>query len=150
MVLAVASAGWVFDVYEGQLFTIFKTPMLGELAGGGPSTIEWQANVGFAAFLLGGAAGGLLFGILGDRYGSVRIMAATILVGQGLGARNIDLVKRTIGTTLMFFAVIALVVGVGGFSSRTCLPASSASRAIACRTAGGVQIATVSTSGRAS
>lgn len=23
MVLAVASAGWVFDVYEGQLFTIF-------------------------------------------------------------------------------------------------------------------------------
>ena len=26
--LAVASAGWIFDVYEGQLFTIFKTPML--------------------------------------------------------------------------------------------------------------------------
>jgi putative MATE family efflux protein len=42
-------------------------------------------------------------------------MAATILVGQGLGARNIDLVKRTIGTTLMFFALVALVVGVGGF-----------------------------------
>ena len=80
MVLAVASAGWIFDVYEGQLFTIFKTPMLGELAGGGPSTIEWQANVGFAAFLLGGAAGGLVFGVLGDRYGRVRVMAATILV----------------------------------------------------------------------
>ena len=28
IMLAVASAGWVFDVYEGQLFTIFKTPML--------------------------------------------------------------------------------------------------------------------------
>ncbi|HZW32234.1 MAG TPA: MFS transporter, partial [Isosphaeraceae bacterium] len=80
MVLAVASAGWIFDVYEGQLFTIFKTPMLGELAGGGTSAIEWQANVGFAAFLLGGAAGGLIFGVLGDRYGRVRTMAATILV----------------------------------------------------------------------
>jgi predicted MFS family arabinose efflux permease len=80
VVLAVASAGWIFDVYEGQLFTIFKTPMLGELAGGGASTIEWQANVGFAAFLLGGAVGGLVFGVLGDRYGRVRIMAATILV----------------------------------------------------------------------
>ena len=80
MVLAVASAGWIFDVYEGQLFTIFKTPMLGELAGGGTATIEWQANVGFAAFLLGGAVGGLVFGVLGDRYGRVRIMAATILV----------------------------------------------------------------------
>jgi MFS family permease len=80
LVLAVASAGWVFDVYEGQLFTIFKTPMLAELAGGDAAAIEWQANVGFAAFLLGGAAGGLFFGVLGDRYGRVRVMAATILV----------------------------------------------------------------------
>ena len=58
MVLAVASAGWVFDVYEGQLFTIFKTPMLTELTGGNPAAIEWQGNLGLAAFLLGGAAGG--------------------------------------------------------------------------------------------
>jgi putative MATE family efflux protein len=42
-------------------------------------------------------------------------MAATILVGQGLGARNVTLVKRTVGTALMFFALVALVVGVGGF-----------------------------------
>jgi MFS family permease len=80
MVLAVASAGWVFDVYEGQLFTIFKTPMLKDLTGGDPAAIEWQANLGLAAFLLGGAAGGLFFGVLGDRFGRVRIMAYTILV----------------------------------------------------------------------
>jgi len=79
-VLAVASAGWVFDVYEGQLFTIFKTPMLAELTGGSPALIELHGNIGFAAFLLGGAAGGLLFGVLGDRFGRVRIMAVTILV----------------------------------------------------------------------
>jgi len=80
MVLAVASAGWVFDVYEGQLFTIFKTLMLRELVGGSPATIEWQGNVGLAAFLLGGAAGGLGFGVLGDRFGRVRILSVTILV----------------------------------------------------------------------
>jgi MFS family permease len=80
MVLAVASAGWVFDVYEGQLFTIFKTPMLRELVGGSPAAIEWQGNVGLAAFLLGGAAGGLGFGVLGDRFGRVRILSVTILV----------------------------------------------------------------------
>jgi MFS family permease len=80
MVLAVASAGWVFDVYEGQLFTIFKTPMLRELVGGSPTAIEWQGNVGLAAFLLGGAAGGLGFGVLGDRFGRVRILSVTILV----------------------------------------------------------------------
>ncbi len=79
IILAVASAGWVFDVYEGQLFTIFKTPMLTELTGDA-GAIDWQANIGFAAFLLGGAAGGLIFGMLGDRYGRVRIMSATILI----------------------------------------------------------------------
>jgi putative MATE family efflux protein len=42
-------------------------------------------------------------------------MAATILVGQGLGARNILQVKRTIGTTLVFFVVLSLVIGTGGF-----------------------------------
>ncbi|MGP0064890.1 MAG: MFS transporter [Isosphaeraceae bacterium] len=85
IILAVASAGWVFDVYEGQLFTIFKTPMLKELTGG-TSSIDFHANVGFAAFLLGGAAGGLFFGLLGDHYGRIRIMAATILVYSGFSA----------------------------------------------------------------
>jgi MFS family permease len=80
MVLAIASAGWVFDVYEGQLFTIFKTPMLAELGGGGTAEIERQGNFGLAAFLLGGAAGGLLFGVLGDRFGRVRVLGVTILV----------------------------------------------------------------------
>jgi MFS family permease len=79
-VLAIASAGWVFDVYEGQLFTIFKTPMLAELVGRNAQAIEWQGNIGLAAFLLGGAAGGLLFGVLGDRFGRVRILSVTILV----------------------------------------------------------------------
>ena len=80
MILAVASAGWVFDVYEGQLFTIFKTPMLTELTRGDTGSIDPQANIGFAAFLLGGAAGGLFFGVLGDRFGRLRVMSATILV----------------------------------------------------------------------
>jgi len=80
VVLAIASAGWVFDVYEGQLFTIFKTPMLTELTAGTAQAVEWQGNVGLAAFLLGEAAGGLLFGVLGDRFGRVRILSVTILV----------------------------------------------------------------------
>jgi MFS family permease len=80
MILAVASAGWVFDVYEGQLFTIFKTPMFRDLTGGDRSAIDWQGNLGFAVFLLGGAAGGLFFAMLSDRFGRARIMALTILV----------------------------------------------------------------------
>ncbi|MFO0951942.1 MAG: MFS transporter [Isosphaeraceae bacterium] len=81
VVLAASSAGWVFDVYEGQLFTIFKTPMLRDLTGGaGAAEVDWHANVAFAVFLVGGAVGGLGFGMLADRLGRVRVMSWTILV----------------------------------------------------------------------
>jgi len=80
LVLAIASAGWVFDVYEGQLFTIFKTPMLTELAGGEGRSVGFHADLALACFLVGGAIGGLGFAMLGDRIGRVRVMSMTILV----------------------------------------------------------------------
>jgi MFS family permease len=95
LVLVVASAGWVFDVYEGQLFTIFKTPALGDLLGLGETQlrdpdaqgkIDWHANVGLALFLVGGAVGGLGFAMLGDRIGRVRVMSLTILVYSAFSA----------------------------------------------------------------
>jgi putative MATE family efflux protein len=42
-------------------------------------------------------------------------MAATILVGQGLGARDMVQVKRSVGTTLVFFTLLSLVIGTAGF-----------------------------------
>jgi MFS family permease len=79
LVLAIASAGWVFDVYEGQLFTVFKDHMLREFLGDSKAAIAFQGHVTFALFLVGGAVGGLGFGILGDRIGRVRVMSLTIL-----------------------------------------------------------------------
>jgi MFS family permease len=80
LVLAISSAGWIFDVYEGQLFTIFKSSMLKELLGTSDAgQIDWHANVAFALFLVGGAVGGLGFGMLSDRIGRVRVMSLTIL-----------------------------------------------------------------------
>ena len=79
VVLAAASAGWVFDVYEGQLFTIFKTPMLNELLGGDKAAVSRHADIAFACFLVGGAVGGLAFGVLADRIGRVKVMSWTIL-----------------------------------------------------------------------
>ncbi|AGA25554.1 MFS transporter [Singulisphaera acidiphila] len=80
MVLAIASAGWIFDVYEGQLFTIYKTPMLRELVGEHSASVSRHGDVAFALFLVGGAVGGLGFAMLGDRIGRVRVMSLTILV----------------------------------------------------------------------
>jgi MFS family permease len=80
LVLAIASAGWIFDVYEGQLFTVFKTSALIELFGADRASIDWHGNVAFALFLVGGAVGGLAFGMLADRIGRLRVMSLTILI----------------------------------------------------------------------
>ncbi|CAN5901254.1 MFS transporter [soil metagenome] len=90
LVFMIASAGWVFDVFEGQLFAIFKTPALVELLGYSESelaneaaareAVDWHANAALALFLVGGAVGGLGFGILADRIGRVKTLAFTILV----------------------------------------------------------------------
>jgi MFS family permease len=79
MLLAIASAGWVFDVFEGQLFVSLQGPMLDALVGSGPQR-ELVFNLGLAAFLTGGAVGGLLFGMMADRWGRRRTMALTILM----------------------------------------------------------------------
>ncbi len=82
LVLVIASAGWIFDVYEGQLFAIFKTPALTELLGRWRRSpdVTWHSFLASALFLIGGAVGGLAFGVLGDRIGRVRVMSLTILV----------------------------------------------------------------------
>ena len=58
-------------------------------------------------------ANNLMFFLLSVGFGLG--MAATILIGQGLGARNAEQVKRTVGTTLVFFTALSLVIGIGGF-----------------------------------
>src|SRR5262249_12793720 len=79
MLLAIASAGWVFDVFEGQLFVSLQGPMLDALVGSRPDR-ELLFNLGLASFLTGGALGGLLFGMMADRWGRRRTMALTILM----------------------------------------------------------------------
>lgn len=82
MVLAIAAAGWVFDVFEGQLFGSLMSkfrPALLE-AGGLMDYKELFFYVWIGAFLAGGAVGGVAFGILADRWGRQRTMAITILV----------------------------------------------------------------------
>ncbi len=41
-------------------------------------------------------------------------MAATILVGQSMGARNMDQAKRVVGTAVTFFVALSLLVAVFG------------------------------------
>jgi MFS family permease len=78
LVLAIASAGWVFDVFEGQIFVLYKDQMLPQI--GLLQDREMTFNVSLAAFLAGGAVGGLVFGMLADRWGRRWTMAVTIIM----------------------------------------------------------------------
>lgn len=82
IVLIIASAGWIFDVYEGQIFNLTRSDLLQDVLGVGPDSPEiskygdWFLGI----FLLGGTFGGLLFGSLADKYGRKTIMIITILM----------------------------------------------------------------------
>jgi MFS family permease len=81
LVFVIACLGWVFDVFEGQIFAVFKTPAMADLLGvveNDPLVDKW-GNWGFISFLVGGAFGGLVFGILADRIGRRQSMVWSIL-----------------------------------------------------------------------
>jgi MFS family permease len=81
LVLLIASLGWMFDVFEGQIFVASMRDAMPALLGvesDHESVTAWN-NVAFGFFLLGGAIGGVFFGVLSDRIGRSRTMILTIL-----------------------------------------------------------------------
>jgi MFS family permease len=81
LVLVIASLGWVFDVFEGQIFVASMRDAMPALLGKAADdqiVSSWN-NLALGAFLLGGALGGVVFGILGDKIGRSRTMIVTIL-----------------------------------------------------------------------
>jgi MFS family permease len=82
LILIIASAGWVFDVYEGQVYNLSRTQLLTDVLGaaGTPARIHYWSDILLIPFLLGGAVGGLAFGSLADRWGRKPTMVATILM----------------------------------------------------------------------
>lgn len=81
IVLVIASLGWIFDVFEGQIFVASMQEAIPSLVEAGTSqgTIDWYNNLCLAAFLVGGAAGGVVFGMIGDRVGRKKALTWTIL-----------------------------------------------------------------------
>jgi MFS family permease len=80
-VLVIASLGWVFDIFEGQIFVASMREAMPSLVAAGTeaSRIAFYNQIALAAFLLGGAIGGIAFGALSDRIGRKRTMSFTII-----------------------------------------------------------------------
>jgi len=103
-VFAVAALGWLFDTMDQQLFTLARPLAMNELVSAietpapaqeteaekdarlkedkKQTSIRRRAYGGYATsiFLIGWATGGLIFGVLGDKWGRVKTMLITILV----------------------------------------------------------------------
>ena len=80
LVLVIASLGWIFDTFEGQIFVASMNEAMPSLAkGADEGRIAYYNNIALAAFLVGGAVGGIGFGMLSDRIGRKRTLSLTIL-----------------------------------------------------------------------
>ncbi len=113
LVLIIASAGWVFDTFEGQLFNITRTDLLSDLlaeSGDVESAKRRWGDIFLAVFLIGGTIGGIGFGALADRWGRKWTMSATILIYSIFSGLTY------FATELWHVAVLRFLVamGVGG------------------------------------
>jgi predicted MFS family arabinose efflux permease len=81
LVLIIASLGWVFDIFEGHVFVASMNEAMPSLLPDGTTkgTIDSFNNYAMSAFLVGGALGGIVFGMISDRIGRVRTLILTIL-----------------------------------------------------------------------
>ncbi len=86
LVLFVAWLGWVFDSMDATIYTLVLHPALHDLLGrqsaGAASSdaIGWYGGIILSIFLIGWAIGGVLFGILADRFGRTKTLIFTILI----------------------------------------------------------------------
>jgi predicted MFS family arabinose efflux permease len=76
---AAAALGWLFDTMDQRLFILARGPALGSLSGsaGAQGALATQAT---SLFIAGWATGGLVFGVVGDRWGRRQTMAVTIAI----------------------------------------------------------------------
>jgi MFS family permease len=81
-VLIIAWLGWVFDVMEASLFALTKQPMLKQMlgeAGYKLNGVAWEGKI-HTAMLLGWSLGGLIFGVVADRWGRSKTLILTVFL----------------------------------------------------------------------
>ncbi|HRE07452.1 MAG TPA: MFS transporter [Opitutaceae bacterium] len=105
-VFIVASLAWLFDCLDQQLFNLARDAAMEQLLADKAKATEYGPYT-TSVFLLGWAAGGLLFGALGDRFGRARILTVSVLlysVCTGLSA---------LSTGFFDFCVYRFLTGTG-------------------------------------
>ncbi|MGH8122133.1 MAG: MATE family efflux transporter [Rudaea sp.] len=102
----------------GKTLFVFSLPILAgnvlQSLNGSVNAIWVGHGLGEAALAATSNANTILFFLIGAVFGIG--VAATILVGQSIGANNPDQAKRVVGTSLVFFVVMSVLLAALGLA----------------------------------
>ena len=127
LVVLFASCGWLFDTMGQRIFVLSREPALRELLGATASDdkVHVWGTLATTFMMVGWATGGIIFGMMSDRYGRVKAMVSTLLaytVFSGLSG------FAHTGLQFLIFRFL-FGLGVGGmFGAATTLIAESVPR----------------------
>lgn len=112
IVFIVCTLGWAFDCMDQHLFTAVRATAIGDLMGveAASKLANSYATIATFVMIIGWATGGIIFGIIGDKYGRAKTMIFTILIYSlltGLSAFSVSIWDFMV---IRFFAGI----GIGG------------------------------------
>jgi len=84
-VVIIASCGWLFDCMDQRIFALARQSAMKSLLDPGTDgkTVMNFVTWATSAMILGWATGGIIFGMMSDKIGRVKTMAATLLVYSG-------------------------------------------------------------------
>ncbi len=124
LVVIIASCGWLFDCMDQRIFILAREPALRDLLGSGVSDAVAKSwgSWATATMMIGWATGGIVFGIMSDRWGRVKTMVVTLLVYSSF--TGLSGISRTGVEFLTYRFLVGLGVG-GMFGAATTLVAES-------------------------
>jgi putative MFS transporter len=107
-VLVVASLGYFVDIYDLVLFGVVKADSLDQIMS--TASISSKAAIGKFLFnmqMLGMLMGGLLWGILGDKKGRLKVLFGSILL------YSLANIANAFVTDIPMYAVVRIIAGIG-------------------------------------
>ena len=108
VLIIVAALGYFVDIYDMVLFGVVKAESLSQIMMG--YSIEEQASTGKFLFnmqMLGMLVGGILWGVLGDKKGRIKVLFGSILL------YSIANLMNAFVTDITSYAVIRVIAGIG-------------------------------------
>lgn len=108
LLITVAALGYFVDIYDLVLFGVVKAESLSVIMSG--QSIELQASTGKFLFnmqMFGMLIGGILWGILGDKKGRIKVLFGSILL------YSIANLINAFVTDVTTYAIVRVIAGIG-------------------------------------